>query len=110
MKLTKLCLFLVALFVTVCLMGCGDDPIPEEPKTPTVREIAFFDFEKASWKTKQYAPEGDGATVETAEGAGIDGSNCILVSQTDTYGEVIIDYQEFLFHELMKTMIIIYMF
>ena len=98
MKLTKICLFLVALLATLCVIGCNEIE-PEDPNggnviSETVREVAFFDFEKASWKTRQYAPEGDGATIESADGAGIDGSNCILVTQTDTYGEVILDMKK----------------
>ena len=125
MKLTKIWLFLVALFATVCLLGCPGDVSGEEeeegpggggkktwvkpvydPSTDTtvyfdkavfdaekVNTVAFFDFEESSWKTKDYAPAGDGATLDYAEGEGILGSNCIRVSQNESYGQLMIKAQ-----------------
>ena len=62
-----------------------DDPEPE-PK-----EITFFDFEKESWRNKNFAPVADGSTYETVSGEGINSSKCLKVTQTETYGQLFID-------------------
>jgi len=112
MKLTKLCLFLVALFATVCLLGCPGDPeitpIDKGPiddsdvnyfDNPTfdptkVKEVAFIDFNNSSWKLKDFAPQADGATIEDVENAGIKGSNCIRVTQSESYGQILIHAED----------------
>lgn len=93
MKLTKLCLFLVALFATVCLVGCGGDPEPS-PEVETVRTVAFFDFNTAKYVNMPYAPSGDGATVGWEADKGIDGTGCLKVTQTEEYGEVLLDLKK----------------
>lgn len=110
MKLTKLCLFLVALFATVCLLGCpGNTEItPDDPPQDDgvnyyddvifdktlVNEIAFFDFNNESWGARDFAPTGDGATVSYVVGEGIKKSNCLRVDSGESYGQIYIDAKD----------------
>ena len=65
------------------------EPEPEpEPPVKDVKEIACINFDGTDWLQLPYIPFGDGADVEIVKGEGVDGSDCIKVTQNEEWGEL----------------------